>query len=112
MRVRYCGPEEYHSLDQGNDNAPIDLVPGQSAEVSDEKAVQLEEDFPGWFEFDVDDEDDLGGGSEFDVATATASELAGLSRAKLDEIAAAVGVQKPEALANKGQVVEAILDER
>lgn len=40
---------EYHGTDQGADHAPVDLVAGDSAEVSAEKAEQLERDFPAQF---------------------------------------------------------------
>lgn len=43
-----------------------------------------------------------------EVATAKVTNLESLSRADLDALAASKGVDNPQALANKGEVIEAI----
>lgn len=50
--VTYIGEEEYHGHDAANDDRKVDLFPGDTAKVSDEKAAQLERDFPDWFLID------------------------------------------------------------
>lgn len=48
MATKVTAKVEYH----GHDGAKsVDLEPGQSLEVSDEKAAQLRRDFPDWFDF-------------------------------------------------------------
>lgn len=50
--VTYIGEEEYHGHDAANDDRKVDLLGGESTKVSDEKAAQLERDFPDWFLID------------------------------------------------------------
>lgn len=41
---------EYHGTDPQDNDRPVDLKPGESVEVSDEKVAQLTGDFPDQFE--------------------------------------------------------------
>lgn len=50
VQIKYVGDESYHSSDPWNDDANIDLHPGESDKVSEEKADQLAEDRPYDFE--------------------------------------------------------------
>jgi hypothetical protein len=109
--------DEYHGSDV--DGSGIDLVKGQSAVVSNEKAAQLERDFPDLFEVVREVEGDEPEGTlpppplEPEVEPGPVDprvELLKLTRAKLDKAAKDAGVEEPDKLPNKGAVADAIID--
>jgi hypothetical protein len=51
VKVTYVGSEVYGSTDPADGHRSIVLACDESAYVSEEKAAQLQEDFPDWFEF-------------------------------------------------------------
>jgi outer membrane biosynthesis protein TonB len=57
--VKNVSGAEYGSVDMVT-GLEFTLPDGWAIEVSDEKATQMERDFPDWFEFDGDLEDSLG----------------------------------------------------
>lgn len=49
VTITRTADEPYHGFDQGADNHPVSLEPGESVEVSEAKAEQLAADFPADF---------------------------------------------------------------
>lgn len=123
------GLAEYHGYD--NDGSGVDLVHGQSAKVSDEKAEQLVADFPDNFEILTGNAaknppeppepaepappvgDPPGPGGTEPVALETAEQLVErYTRPELDAIATAAGIEGAAALVTKADVAEVIVQRR
>lgn len=90
---------EYRGTDMetGED---LHLREGDTREVSDDKARQLQRDFPDWFQFEGD-------GSE--IGEDRKVELGKENREPLNEIAESLGVPNPAGLPNKPAVIDQIL---
>lgn len=121
---------DYQGSDPETDEE-FTLAAGQIREVSDEKAEQLERDFPDDFEFSDEAPDEYvpdegnppppGGTEEPPPAAPIPGEeeppspeevreaLEKMKREELDELAGSIGVSNAEGLANKGEVVDAII---
>lgn len=120
--IKYLGG--IHALAKGEEDIyigqdagePVSLVAGDEIDVSDEKAAQVADDFPGCFAIDgktagskrkaaKQQSDDSDGDGDDDLA----GKLLAHNREELNAAAAQLGIEDADKLPNKQAVVDAIV---
>jgi hypothetical protein len=99
-------PDIYNGFDHAA-GQPVTIEAGQHAEVSEEMAARVVEDFPEHFSAGTDGKP-ASSKQKHDDGDRRAQLLAH-DRGELNGAAAALGIEEPEKLPNKGAVADAIL---